>query len=189
MSTGDKYVKLVEWWTQTRVSSGVAPSCLTADVMGRTPGPSSRSYARSLTKPCRSTSGGPVSSSTPVWTPVCRRLATHPAGAISHPARGKAGSLGCRLAAVSDTTNFMMVSCILKSMEVHFTPEQQEKLANVAAQQGRGTDELVQRVLARYLEDETTFLEGVEKGIAAAERGEFIEEEEMDARVEQMLKS
>jgi predicted transcriptional regulator len=28
----------------------------------------------------------------------------------------------------------------------------------------------------------------VEKGIAAAERGEFIEEEEMDARVETMFK-
>ena len=30
-------------------------------------------------------------------------------------------------------------------------------------------------------------LAGVEKGIAAAERGEFIEEEEMDARFERML--
>jgi predicted transcriptional regulator len=28
----------------------------------------------------------------------------------------------------------------------------------------------------------------VEKGIAAAERGEFIEEEEMDARIERMFK-
>jgi len=28
---------------------------------------------------------------------------------------------------------------------------------------------------------------GVERGIAAAERGEFIEEEEMDARVERMF--
>ena len=83
----------------------------------------------------------------------------------------------------------MIVSCILKSMEVHFTPEEQAKLANVAAQQGRRADELVKDVLVRYLEDETSFLEGVERGIAASERGEFIEEEEMDARVEQMFKS
>jgi predicted transcriptional regulator len=34
------------------------------------------------------------------------------------------------------------------------------------------------------VENETRFLEGVERGIAAAERGEFMEEEEMDARVE-----
>jgi predicted transcriptional regulator len=39
----------------------------------------------------------------------------------------------------------------------------------------------------RYPEDEATFLAAVEKGIAAAERGEFIEEEEMDARVEAMF--
>jgi predicted transcriptional regulator len=39
----------------------------------------------------------------------------------------------------------------------------------------------------RYLDDEASFLAAVERGIAAAERGEFIEEEEMDARVERML--
>jgi plasmid stabilization system protein ParE len=34
---------------------------------------------------------------------------------------------------------------------------------------------------------EARFLTAVEKGIAAAERGEFIEEEEMDARLQAML--
>jgi predicted transcriptional regulator len=34
----------------------------------------------------------------------------------------------------------------------------------------------------------TRFLAAVEKGMAAAERGEFIEEEEMDARIERMFK-
>lgn len=74
-------------------------------------------------------------------------------------------------------------------MEVQLTPELQAKLAHSAAQQGRGADELVQDILTRYLEDEARFLEGVERGIQAAERGEFIEEEEMDARVERMFKS
>jgi predicted transcriptional regulator len=73
-------------------------------------------------------------------------------------------------------------------MEVQFDPELQAKLSHLAAQQGRKASELVQDALARYVEDETTFLEAVEEGIAAAERGEFIEEEEMDARVERMLK-
>jgi hypothetical protein len=36
--------------------------------------------------------------------------------------------------------------------------------------------------------DEARFLEAVEKGIAAAERGEFIEEEVMDARIERRFK-
>lgn len=36
-------------------------------------------------------------------------------------------------------------------------------------------------------EEEQRFLEAVRIGIEQAERGEFIEEEEMDARVERML--
>ncbi|HTB17539.1 MAG TPA: hypothetical protein VK708_05455 [Bryobacteraceae bacterium] len=39
----------------------------------------------------------------------------------------------------------------------------------------------------RYLDDEVRFLAAVEKGIAAGERGEFIEEEEMDARIERLF--
>jgi hypothetical protein len=38
-------------------------------------------------------------------------------------------------------------------MEVHFTPELEKKLADVAAQSGRGADELVQDVVAGYLEE------------------------------------
>lgn len=74
-------------------------------------------------------------------------------------------------------------------MEVNVTPELQAKLADLAAQQGREMAELVQDILTRYLEDETSFLEAVEKGIAAADRGEFIEEEEMDARIARMFPS
>ena len=44
------------------------------------------------------------------------------------------------------------------------------------------------RVVVRYLEEESRFLAAVQKGIDAAERGEFIEEEEMDARLEAMFK-
>jgi len=47
----------------------------------------------------------------------------------------------------------------------------------------------VTNVVARYLDEESRFLAAVEKGIAAADRGEFIEEEEMDARLEAMFKA
>ena len=73
-------------------------------------------------------------------------------------------------------------------MEVHFTPEQQAQLAQMATKAGTNPERLVD-VVARYLYDEARFLEAVEKGIAAAERGEFIEEEEMDARLERMFQS
>jgi predicted transcriptional regulator len=73
-------------------------------------------------------------------------------------------------------------------MEVPFTPEQQAQLAQIATQAGTEPERLVTSVIARYLDEEFRFLAAVEKGLAAAERGEFIEEEEMDARLEAMLK-
>ena len=78
---------------------------------------------------------------------------------------------------------------ILRTMEVHFTPEQEAQLAQIATKSGVNPERLVQDVLLRYLDDEARFLAAVEKGIAEADRGEFIEEEEMDARLEQMLRS
>jgi predicted transcriptional regulator len=72
-------------------------------------------------------------------------------------------------------------------MEVHFSPEQQAKLAQIATKTGTAPERLVVNVVARYLDEEARFLAAVEKGIAAAERGEFIEEEEMDARVKAMF--
>jgi predicted transcriptional regulator len=73
-------------------------------------------------------------------------------------------------------------------MEVHFTPEQQARLVQIANKAGTAPEHLVTHVVSRYLDEETRFLAAVEKGIAAAERGEFIEEEEMNARVEAMFK-
>lgn len=73
-------------------------------------------------------------------------------------------------------------------MEVHFTAEQEAQLAQIAAKAGTVPERLVTHVVTRYLGEEARFLAAVEKGIAAAERGEFIEEEEMDARLEAMFK-
>jgi predicted transcriptional regulator len=73
-------------------------------------------------------------------------------------------------------------------MEVHFTPEQEARLAQIASKAGTAPERLVTNVVARYLDEEARFLAAVEKGIAAAERGEFIEEKDMDARLEMMFK-
>jgi predicted transcriptional regulator len=41
----------------------------------------------------------------------------------------------------------------------------------------------------RLLEEDARFRAAVREGIAEADRGEFVEEEEMNARLEQMLRS
>ena len=73
-------------------------------------------------------------------------------------------------------------------MTVQFTPEQEAKLAQIASNAGTVPERLVTDVVTRFLDEETRFLAAVEKGIAAAKRGEFIEENEMDARLEAMFK-
>jgi predicted transcriptional regulator len=74
------------------------------------------------------------------------------------------------------------------SMEVHFTPEQQAQIAQIASKAGTVPERLVTNLVVRYLGEEARFLAAVEKGIAAAERGDFIEEKEMDARLEAMFR-
>jgi predicted transcriptional regulator len=74
-------------------------------------------------------------------------------------------------------------------MEIHFTPEQEAQLAQIAAKEGTDAERLVMDAAVRLLEEEARFRAAVREGIAQADRGEFIEEEEMDARLEQMLRS
>ena len=76
-----------------------------------------------------------------------------------------------------------------KIMEVHFTPEQEAKLAQIARSTGTGAEELVKDAALRLLDTDAHFHAAVQEGIAQADRGEFIEEDEMDARFEQMLRS
>ena len=72
-------------------------------------------------------------------------------------------------------------------MEVQFTPEEEARLARVATQEGVNPTELVKSAALRLLEDDARFRAGVQRGIEQADRGEFIEEEEMDARVKRMF--
>jgi predicted transcriptional regulator len=72
-------------------------------------------------------------------------------------------------------------------MEVRFTTEQEAQLSQIATKAGTDPERLVQDVVTRYLDDEARFLAAVEKGLAAAQRGEFLEEQEMDARIERMF--
>ncbi len=69
-------------------------------------------------------------------------------------------------------------------MEVRLQPEKEAQLAQIAAQRGLKTDELAQQVLSRYLEDDPRFIDAVYLGIAAADRGEFVEHDEVGAKIQ-----
>jgi predicted transcriptional regulator len=65
---------------------------------------------------------------------------------------------------------------------------QESQLNDLAMKAGRDTDDLAQEAVARSLADNEWFMDQVQIGIDQIARGEFIEEEEMDARVERMLR-
>lgn len=74
-------------------------------------------------------------------------------------------------------------------MEVHLNSEKEALLAQIATQRGLKADELAELVLSRYLEDDARFVEAVNLGLAAADRGEFVEHGEVWANVEKILQS
>jgi len=74
-------------------------------------------------------------------------------------------------------------------MEVHFTSEMQAKLADLAARQGRGTEDLVQDILAGYIEEEARFIEAIRLGEESLERGEYLTHEEVGVRLEPLFES
>ncbi len=74
-------------------------------------------------------------------------------------------------------------------MEAHFTPEQEAQLSQMATYAGTDAERLVKEAAVRLLQGEARFRVAVREGVAQADRGEFIEEEEMNARFEQMLRS
>jgi predicted transcriptional regulator len=78
---------------------------------------------------------------------------------------------------------------MLSDMEVHFTAEQEAQLSQIATHASTDAERLVKDTALRLLAEEARFRAAVREGIAQADRGEFIEEEEMDARQEQMLRS
>jgi predicted transcriptional regulator len=74
-------------------------------------------------------------------------------------------------------------------MEVPFTAEQEAQLSRIATKSGTDAPHLVKDAAVRLLEEDARLRAAVREGIAQADRGEFIEEVEMDARFEQMLRS
>ncbi|MBV9303859.1 MAG: hypothetical protein JOY53_17260 [Acidobacteriaceae bacterium] len=74
-------------------------------------------------------------------------------------------------------------------MEVQFTREEEAQLARIASTVGVEPEALVKNAALRLLEDNNHLRAAVREGIAQADRGELIDEEEMNARFEQMLNS
>lgn len=72
-------------------------------------------------------------------------------------------------------------------MELILPAELQRKLDHVAAEQGRDARALVLEAVERLVNFDSWFADQVAVGVASAERGEFIEGDEMDRRIDGLL--
>ena len=64
-------------------------------------------------------------------------------------------------------------------MEKHLKPELREKLARLANQLGRDSESLETGAVERLVKYDVWFTQEVEKGLAAADRGEFTAHEDV----------
>jgi predicted transcriptional regulator len=75
----------------------------------------------------------------------------------------------------------------LKGMEVHFPPDVETRLQQVAIANGKDVEQLVKDTVARMLENQACFIAGVQRGIEQADRGEFVEHKDVLDRIDRLF--
>jgi predicted transcriptional regulator len=68
-------------------------------------------------------------------------------------------------------------------MEVHFKPETETKLAQVAAENHTGAAEYVEQLVEHYIDHDRWFRAQVQEGLDQLDRGHFVSHEEIGARI------
>jgi predicted transcriptional regulator len=74
-------------------------------------------------------------------------------------------------------------------MEVHLSAEHEAELSRIPDRYGRSADELAREALEHFIVEEARFCTGVQAGIDAANRGDFVPTDEVWATVERALKA
>jgi len=80
-----------------------------------------------------------------------------------------------------------MARAYTDAMEIELSPELQAKLDRIASQQGRDSKSLVHEAVERLVGYDEWFLRQVEIGLAQADCGELLEDNEVAARMENLI--
>ena len=74
-------------------------------------------------------------------------------------------------------------------MEIRLNAELEAKLSHIASKSGRAAEQVIQELVERFVDHDQWFRQEVEKGLAQLDRGEFIEHDEVVARIEKMFQT
>jgi predicted transcriptional regulator len=74
-------------------------------------------------------------------------------------------------------------------MDVPLPPELEQKLDRLAVEQGRASEALVVEAVERLVNYDDWFLREVQRGLDAAERGEFTEHKQISKLIQQRFPS
>ncbi len=72
-------------------------------------------------------------------------------------------------------------------MEVHFSPEREAQLSQIANFNGTAAEQLVKHAALRLVEEDAEIRAGIQRGIEQADRRELIDHDEVVARFERLL--
>jgi predicted transcriptional regulator len=70
-------------------------------------------------------------------------------------------------------------------MDVPLNPELQAKVRRLAEQQGRASTALIVEAIERMVNHDEWFLREVDKGLAAADRGEFVDHKDVRKTIDE----
>lgn len=73
-------------------------------------------------------------------------------------------------------------------MEISLAPELEERLARIASEAGKAANQVVQELVADYLDHDEWFRQEVQKGLASLDSGRFVSHEEVGRRIERILR-
>ena len=74
-------------------------------------------------------------------------------------------------------------------MEISLAPELEARLARIASEAGKAANQVVQELVAEYLDHNEWFKQEVQKGLASLDSGKFVSHEEVGRRMKHILES
>lgn len=73
-------------------------------------------------------------------------------------------------------------------MEISLAPELEAKLTRIASEAGKAADQVVQELVADYVDHDEWFRREVGKGLASLDSGKFVSHEDVGRQIERILK-